>query len=115
MMAQLSAKTLQLQSGSRGHSALFAEVRPLMAMLLCVTGLVLIIACVNVTNLVLARAAARSKELATRLSIGASRGRLVAQLLTESSVLAIIAAMASLLVARWTIDGAAVMVPMRRC
>ena len=61
-------------------------------------------------RLVLARAAARSKELATRLSIGASRGRLVAQLLTESSVLAVIAALASLLVARWTLDGIAVLV-----
>src|SRR5262249_28047547 len=68
------------------------------------TALVLLVSCFNVANLLLARAAARSKELATRLSIGATRGRLITQMLTETGVLAILSAAASLLVGRWTLD-----------
>jgi len=101
-MAQFRARDIRLDLGSRGQSRVFADARAPMTLLLAVTTLVLLIACVNVANLLLARAAARSKELATRLSIGASRGRLMAQLLTESSVLAFVAAMASLLIAQWT-------------
>jgi len=101
-MAQFRARGIRLDPGSRGQSSVGADARAPMTLLLAVTTLVLLIACVNVANLLLARAAARSKELATRLSIGATRGRLMAQLLTESSVLAFVAAMASLLVAQWT-------------
>jgi len=101
-MAQFRARGIRLDPGSRGQSSVGADARAPMTLLLAVTTLVLLIACVNVANLLLARAAARSKELATRLSIGATRGRLMAQLLTESSVLAFVAAMASLLIAQWT-------------
>jgi predicted permease len=101
-MAQFRASGIRLDPGSRGQSRLNADARAPMTLFLAVTTLVLLIACVNVANLLLARAAARSKELATRLSIGATRGRLIAQLLTESSVLAFVAAMASLLIAQWT-------------
>ena len=101
-MAQFRAKGIRLDPGSRGQSEVFERVQVPLTLLLGVTAFVLLIACVNVANLLLARAAARSRELATRLSIGATRGRLIAQLLTESSVLALVAGAASLLVARWT-------------
>jgi predicted permease len=103
-MRQFRAKGIRLEPGSRGQSEVFARVQVPFTLLIGVTALVLLIACVNVANLLLARAAARSRELATRLSLGATRRRLIAQLLTESSMLAFVAAIASLLVARWTMS-----------
>jgi predicted permease len=102
MMAQFRARGIQLEPGSRGQSTFAEDGWVPLTLLLAVTALVLLIACSNVANLLLARATTRAKELATRLSIGATRGRIVAQLLTESCVLALVAATASLLIARWT-------------
>ena len=104
MLAQFRARGIRLEAGSRGQSTFAEDAWVPLTLLLAVTALVLLIACSNVANLLLARAATRAKELATRLSIGATRGRIIAQLLTESCVLALVAATASLLIARWTMD-----------
>jgi predicted permease len=102
-MARFRAKPLVVKPGGHGQSSVPNEAKTPLLILLGVTGLVLLIACANIANLLLARSAARSGEMAIRLSIGASRWQLIRQLLTESCLLAIIGGVAGLGVARATL------------
>ena len=93
------ARQLEFSPGGQGRSTLASQAEQPLTLLLGVTALVLLIVCVNIANLLLARGASRSGEMATRASLGASRGWLVRQLLSESFVLIAIGGMLSLAVA----------------
>ncbi|MGE3889199.1 MAG: ABC transporter permease, partial [Vicinamibacterales bacterium] len=110
-LARFLAKEVTLEPGLRGQSDVRREARVPLIILFVVTGTVLLIACANIANLLLARGSGRAAEMAVRLSVGASRAQLVRQLLTESVLLAALGAVLGMLVAKWTLDLIASLVP----
>ncbi len=110
-MGRFKTKVVKLADGRRGQSSMHKEASTPIFLLFAVTGIVLLIACGNIANLLLARAANRTMEMAVRLSLGASRRQLIGQLLTESVMLAAIGGLVSILVAYWTLNGIAAMLP----
>ena len=112
-LATISARTsAQYPRENTGHNvgvralrdAMVGELRPAMLTLLAAAGFVLLIACANVMNLLLTRGASRQKELAVRSALGATRGRLVRDLLAESLLVALVGGAAGVLLAAWIVD-----------
>jgi predicted permease len=103
-LARFRTRQVGVEDGRRGQSSVDGEAETPLRLLIGVTGLVLLIACANIANLLLARSAARANEMAIRLSIGASRWQLITQLLAESCLLALFGGIAGIVVAQWTLD-----------
>lgn len=103
MLARFKAKEVDVEVGGRGQSQLMSQNRTPLLLLIGITGIVLLVACTNVANLLLVRAAARQGEMAVRSSLGAQRRQLIGQLMAESAIIAALAGGLSIMVAQGTL------------
>jgi predicted permease len=110
-LERFRAKEILMEEGRQGQSNVNSEARTPLIFLFATTGIVLLIACANIANLLLARGARRAPEMAIRGSLGAGRTQLLRQLLTESLLLAVLGGLAGLLVASWTLKLVASLLP----
>jgi predicted permease len=110
-LQRFKTKPLTIEPGPRGQSSVQDEATTPLLLLLGVTALVLLTACANVANLLLAKGAGRAGEMAVRLSIGAGRGQLLTQLLVEACMLALAGGVVGLGVARGTVTLIATLLP----